>query len=202
MARLLPRWWLQLVGTIVAAVALVVVVGATTADATTNTYDVRAVVRVDGHLTSVADAAQPQVSHAREESASPSVGALGTSTTPARSFIATDTVDGLAAQARVARDELAASTGSRHATVTGAYDPTTGRVVAGASGPGFCAETSCVRQLVEAGSDPANVRFVEAIRPRTGLQVPVCTRCQGMYQPSQFPVDVQFQTPGPWSGPR
>ncbi len=102
----------------------------------------------------------------------------------------------------MALDQLAAATGSRHATVTGAYDPATGRVVAGASGPGYCAETSCVRQLVEMGSDPANVRFVEAIRPRTGLQVPVYSRCQGMYSPSQFPDDAMVQTPGPWSGPR
>lgn len=104
----------------------------------------------------------------------------------------------LAAQARVARDDLAAATGSRHATVTGAYDVRTGKVVSGHSGRGFCAETHCVRQLVEKGSKPGDIRFVEAIRPRTGLEVPVCTRCQGTYQPGQFPPTIRRDTPGPW----
>jgi len=110
----------------------------------------------------------------------------------------TSSSDDLAGQARAARDELAAATGSRRATVTGAYDVRTGNVVAGHSGPGFCAETHCVRQLVDMGSDSANVRFVEAARPRTGLEFPVCARCQAMYSRSQFPARVKHQSPGPW----
>jgi len=90
MARLLPRWWLPLVATISAAVALVAVVGTATADATTYTYAVPAVERVDAQPPSVAHAAQPQVSYAREGSTSPSVGAWGTSTTPYARSIATE----------------------------------------------------------------------------------------------------------------
>jgi hypothetical protein len=95
--------------------------------------------------------------------------------------------DDLEQQARAARDELGDATGSRHATVTGAYDPTTGDVVAGHSGPGFCAETDCVRQLVERGSDPADIRFVDARRPRTGREVEICVRCQGCTRSPSFP---------------
>lgn len=114
---------------------------------------------------------------------------------------ATNTADDLLGQARVARNELADQAGSRVATVTGGYDSTTGRVAAGCSGPGSRAEDDVLRQLVELGSDPANVRFTEAIRPRTGLEVPVCVSCQASYFPEQFPASVLFQPGGKWGVP-
>jgi RHS repeat-associated protein len=121
--------------------------------------------------------------------------AFGRTAAPA---VNANSADDLLGQARVARDELADQAGSRVATVTGGYDSATGRVVAGCSGPGFCAEDDVLRQLVELGSDPANVRFTEAIRPRTGLEVPVCVSCQANYFPEQFPASVLFQPGGKW----
>ncbi len=131
------------------------------------------------------------------------VGGAGRLVKGLRNFFRTSTdelagADDLLNQARLARDQVAEQAGSRVATVTGGYDPATGRVVAGCSGPGFCAEDDALRQLVELGGDPDNVRFTEAIRPRTGLEVPVCVRCQATYLPSQFPASVRFQPGGKW----
>jgi len=119
-------------------------------------------------------------------------------TTAPRPTTATNAADDLLGQARLFRDELADQVGSRVATVTGGYNSTTGRVVAGCSGPGFCAEDDVLRQLLELGSDPANVRFTEAIRPRTGFEVPVCVVCQAEYLPDQFPPYVISQPGGKW----
>jgi RHS repeat-associated protein len=102
----------------------------------------------------------------------------------------------LLAQARAARDAKAAEVGSSKATVTGGYDPATGRVVAGcSSNPIGCAEDDVARQL---GIPNDQIQFTEAIRPRTGEQVPVCGRCQTKYGSSQFPPDTLF---GPPFGP-
>ena len=57
------------------------------------TYDARAIARVGVHEIGAADAGRAQLSDVREGSASPSAAARGTSTTPARSFIATNNVD-------------------------------------------------------------------------------------------------------------
>jgi RHS repeat-associated protein len=101
--------------------------------------------------------------------------------------------DDLLAQARLARDDLAGQVGAGKATVTGGYDPVTGRVVAGMnSNPIGCAEDDVVRQLAIPRED---VRFTEAIRPRNGEQVPVCIRCQGQYGADQFPPGTRFQQP-------
>jgi RHS repeat-associated protein len=98
--------------------------------------------------------------------------------------------------ARGARDALADEVGASKATVTGGVDPATGRVAAGCnSNPTGCAEADVVRQL---GVDPQSVQFTEAIRPRTGQQVPICHRCQETYNPSQFPSGTLVKPGGAW----
>jgi hypothetical protein len=103
--------------------------------------------------------------------------------------------EALLSQARTARDALAEEVGSRTATVTGGYNVETGEVAAACSGPGFCAENAVVSKL---GGNAADVRFTEAIRPRTGLEVPICEFCQAQYAPSQFPPSVQYKPGFPW----
>jgi hypothetical protein len=98
-------------------------------------------------------------------------------------------------QARAARDALAEETGSRAATVTGGYNVETGEVAAACSGPGFCAEDAVVSKL---GGSAGDVRFTEAIRPRTGMDVPVCEFCQAKYAPSQFPPGAHYKPGFPW----
>jgi hypothetical protein len=99
-------------------------------------------------------------------------------------------------EARGARDALADEVGASKATVTGGVDPATGRVAAGCnSNPTGCAEADVVRQL---GVDPQSVQFTEAIRPRTGSQVPICHRCQETYNPSQFPSGTLVKPGGAW----
>jgi RHS repeat-associated protein len=114
---------------------------------------------------------------------------------------ASKAVDGAADMlhgARGARDAKAGEVGSSKATVTGGYDPKTGRVVAGCNrNPVGCAEDDVARQL---GIDPKDVRFTEAIRPRTGREVPICVRCQEKYDPSQFPPGTSFDSGGRWGG--
>jgi len=102
----------------------------------------------------------------------------------------------LLAQARAARDARAAEVGRSKAAVTGGYNMKTGEVVAGCSGNEMCAEDDVVQQL---GGNPSEVRFTEAVRPRTGNQQPICERCQGKYTRDQFPPDVLFKPEGPWS---
>ena len=98
-------------------------------------------------------------------------------------------------QARAARDDLAHEKGRKTATVTGGYTDD-GRVVAGASSnPTGCAEDDVARQL---GGDPKDIHFTEAIRPRTGDEVPVCRRCQGRYDRNQFPPGAQYEQGGAW----
>jgi hypothetical protein len=41
-----------------------------------------------------------------------------------------------------------------------------------------------VRQLE---IDPADMQFTEAVRSRTGSEVPTCPICQEYFSPSQFP---------------
>jgi RHS repeat-associated protein len=57
-----------------------------------------------------------------------------------------------------------------------------GAVNPGAPSPvGCCAEVDAANQLTNQGSNLQNVRFTDAIRPRTGAEVPKCTNCQGMF---------------------
>ncbi|MEV4603493.1 RHS repeat-associated core domain-containing protein [Amycolatopsis sp. NPDC049253] len=99
-------------------------------------------------------------------------------------------------EARAARDGRAAEVGASKATVTGGYDPATGRVVSGCNrNPTGCAEQDVERQL---GIDPKDVRFTEALRPRTGREVRICWSCQARYDRSQFPDGVGYDPDGPW----
>jgi len=110
-------------------------------------------------------------------------------------FFATNSADDLLAQARADRDDLAQQVESSKATVTGGYDPKTGRVVAGCnSNPIGCAEHDVGRQL---DIPDGEIKFTEAIRPRTGEQVPICEVCQGRYDPSQFPPGTKPAPGGP-----
>jgi RHS repeat-associated protein len=103
---------------------------------------------------------------------------------------------GKLAEARSARDalsvELAPMKGKAPATVTGGYNVKTGDVAARACGGGKCAEDHVVDAL---GGEKNDVRFTEATRPRTGLQVPVCPRCEGKYGRGPFPIGTtRFKT--------
>ncbi len=97
--------------------------------------------------------------------------------------------------ARAARDSKAAEVGRSKATVTGGHGKD-GRPVAGcSSNPTGCAEDDVARQI---GGDPADITFTEAIRPRTGEQVPICPRCQETYNQSQFPPGTLYDPAGRW----
>jgi RHS repeat-associated protein len=93
--------------------------------------------------------------------------------------------------ARDARDKLVAqyrSQGLNPSTVTGGYDPLTGRVAAAKAVTGACAEDEVRRML-----GTSSVIFTEAIRPRHLGQQPICERCQSRYHTSQFPFGTKFQ---------
>jgi hypothetical protein len=84
------------------------------------------------------------------------------------------------------------------ATVTGGYDPARGpsSAVSGCNRNSLgCAENDVQRQL---GIDPSDIQFTEAIRPRTGQQVPICHDCQVRYDPSQFPAGTLHKPGGRW----
>jgi hypothetical protein len=98
-------------------------------------------------------------------------------------------------EARAARDALSASLaplkGKAPATVTGGYNKATGEVTARACGGGKCAETHVVDAL---GGKKANVGLTEAVRPRTGLEVPVCAACEATYGRGAFPPGTKFKS--------
>lgn len=99
-------------------------------------------------------------------------------------------------QARAARDAQAADLANqpstrRPAAISGGYDIHTGEVATGCSGGGLCAEDRVVEAL---GGDRRRVRHTEAVRPRTGGQVPVCERCEGRYGREAFPPGTQFKS--------
>ena len=98
-------------------------------------------------------------------------------------------------EARAARDalagELAPLKGRAPATVTGGYNVRTGQVAARACSSGRCAEDNVVEAL---GGNKADVRFTEAVRPRTGAEVPVCPRCEVSYGREAFPPDTTFRS--------
>jgi hypothetical protein len=80
--------------------------------------------------------------------------------------------------------------------VTAGYDPATGRIETGSARPPHgCAETDVANKL---GIPRDQVQFTDAIRPRTGEEVPICTNCQDKYSPNQFPPGTQAQEGGSW----
>lgn len=103
--------------------------------------------------------------------------------------------DELLDAARVARDAKAAEVGRTKAAVTGGYGRDGVPRAGCSSNPVGCAEDGVARQI---GGDPTDVTFTEAIRPRTGEQVPICPRRQGTYDQSQFSAGTLFDPAGPW----
>ena len=99
------------------------------------------------------------------------------------------------AEAEAARDALSASLaplkGKAPATVTGGYNTKTGEVAARACGGGKCAEDHVVEAL---GGNKGDVRFTEAVRPRTGEQVPICQNCESAYGRSAFSQGTRFRS--------
>ncbi|HEL4111666.1 TPA: RHS repeat-associated core domain-containing protein [Stenotrophomonas maltophilia] len=99
------------------------------------------------------------------------------------------------AEARAARNalagELAPLKGQAPATVTAGYNVRTGEVAARACGGGTCAEGHVAKAL---GGNKADIGFTEAIRPRTGAEVPVCAGCEAEYGRAAFPKATKFQT--------
>jgi hypothetical protein len=81
--------------------------------------------------------------------------------------------------------------GKAPATVTGGYNVKTGEVAARACGGGKCAENHVVDAL---GGVKGDVRFTEAVRPRTGAEVPVCARCEATFGRGPFPSNTRFKT--------
>ena len=103
---------------------------------------------------------------------------------------------GLETAARGARDALSSALSSltgkaRPATVTGGFNVRTGEVAARACGGGKCAEDHVVQAL---GGNKAEVKFTEAVRPRTGAEVPVCQRCESTYGRDAFPKGTKFKS--------
>jgi hypothetical protein len=101
----------------------------------------------------------------------------------------------LSAEAVAARDALAESLvplkGRAPATVTAGYNVKTGEVAARACDGGKCAEDVVVKAL---GGNKADVRFVKAVRPRTGEQVPVCVHCEASYGRNVFKSVTKFKS--------
>jgi hypothetical protein len=91
--------------------------------------------------------------------------------------------------ARDARDTLAGQVGKKVATVTAGYQTETGQVAAAACGGGVCVDV-----VTASGGDAGKVKFTEAVRPRTGKQVPVCPSCEATYGRDAFPPGTQFKT--------
>ena len=57
------------------------------------------------------------------------------------------------------------------------------------------AEVNAPRITFQAlGGVKGDVRFTEAVRPRTGAQVPVCARCEGTFGRQPFPPNTLFKT--------
>lgn len=99
------------------------------------------------------------------------------------------------AEARTARDALAAELaplkGKAPATVVGGYNVKTGEAAARACGGGKCAENHVSDAL---GGVAADIRFTEAVRPRTGAEVPVCQRCEATFGRGPFPSKARFKS--------
>jgi len=102
----MSRSWLRALAAVFAVLLGVLPNGATAAAArATFTYDAPSNARVDVHHATGADAADTQLTAAREVSAPSSVGSLGPSTTPVAAFLATNSIPRLGSVA----DDLTAA---------------------------------------------------------------------------------------------
>ncbi len=54
---------------------------------------------------------------------------------------------------------------------------------------GLRAENPVAQKL---GGDAADHRFTEAVRPRTGAEVPICERCEETFGQAAFPPATRF----------
>jgi len=127
--------------------------------------------------------------------------------------------DELAAQARLARNELAdaypeALRGKTARTFIGAWDRETGQVVAAMSGAegggGRCCENNAVIKL-GLQNNPGRMQTVEAYGWRwidknnkklstEYREIATCEKCQEEFEREQFPPGVTMRTPGRWTG--
>lgn len=107
------------------------------------------------------------------------------------------TPEDLKAAAENARNELAHDINANKKdknkvpTITGGWNLETGKFAAAACTGGDCAEDRVAKAL---GNDLKNIRFTKAMRPRTGDDVPACTRCEDRYTRLAFPSDAQFES--------
>jgi RHS repeat-associated protein len=103
-------------------------------------------------------------------------------------------------RARAARNALANSLkpmkSNAPAAVTAGYNVRTGEVAAMACGNRMCAETHVANAL---GGVRSEIRFTEAIRPRTSFEVPVCPSCEATFGTAPFPPGTFFGR-GPTGG--
>jgi hypothetical protein len=90
------------------------------------------------------------------------------------------------------RNDVAKAVGKDAATVTGGVNTKTGAIAAGRSdGCGNCAENAVSDAL---GGKKEDVKFTDAIRPRTGEQVPVCATCEANFGRESFSDTAKFKT--------
>ena len=100
--------------------------------------------------------------------------------------------------ARAARDSVvmdvrAAREVDQIATVTGAVNVRTGDIAVGKSYSNICAEQFCARGL---GAATEDIRFTDAVRPRTLNDVQICTTCEAQWGRGAFPAEARFQSDG------
>ena len=114
--------------------------------------------------------------------------------------------DDLAAAARTARNDVMDGASARarsRKAFGGAYNLATGKVAGACSGNGGCAEDNLYKAL---GSDPENVRFVEAYgyrkndnkpnEPPELIEIEFCAKCQGNHPLQMFPPGATFDPKG------
>jgi hypothetical protein len=104
--RLLLALLVALAGAVVAASTVAAGAATTATSDETYTYDTPPVARVDVHEIGAAEASPGLISDVQQRSASPSVKARGTSTTPAARSVATNTAKGLGDDFTRALDDI------------------------------------------------------------------------------------------------
>jgi len=90
--------------------------------------------------------------------------------------------------------DLSSRQRSEVAAVVGGVNPDTGETAVGIkrSGENYgkCAEDLCAEQF---GEDASKILMSPAVRPRTGVVIPVCKRCQNKYSAAQFPPGTRME---------